>query len=248
MKRRILSDIKSLRCSGNVSGKKVLHVKKESRRIYKEYRTSAKLTSIKLIGVAGLCSGAGTTQMCIMLAVFMGKVLKKKTAVAGDEVTYSLMLRQMQKAAAIKHKGIASRHAYSMDGIDYYCGIRDEDIGILRQKYDVIILDISFENTFDNTNVTLARMVSRLSACDEKILAGSMLPWKSRECEKKMERIERFLDIRGLKMVTLAACDKEAVSIIKKHGVEVVLIPFERNPFVISGENLRSFLELLKIT
>ena len=75
-----------------------------------------------------------------------------------------------------------------------------------------------------------------------------MLPWKSRECEKKMERIERFLDIRGLKMVTLAACDKEAVSIIKKHGVEVVLIPFERNPFIISGENLRSFLELLKIT
>ena len=98
MKRRILSDIKSLRCSGNVSGEKVLHVKKESRRIYKEYRTSAKLASIKLIGVAGLCSGAGTTQMCIMLAVFMGKVLKKKTAVAGDEVTYSLMLRQMQKA------------------------------------------------------------------------------------------------------------------------------------------------------
>ena len=180
MKRRILSDIKSLRCSGNVSGEKVLHVKKESRRIYKEYRTSAKLTSIKLIGVAGLCSGAGTTQMCIMLAVFMGKVLKKKTAVAGDEVTYSLMLRQMQKASAIQHKGIASRHAYSMDGIDYYCGIRDEDIGILRQKYDVIILDISFENTFDNTNVTFARMVSRLSACDEKILAGSMLPWKSR--------------------------------------------------------------------
>ena len=78
------------------------------------------------------------------------------------------------------------------------------------------------------SNVTFARMVSRLSACDEKILAGSMLPWKSRECEKKMERIERFLDIRGLKMVTLAAC--------------------ERNPFVISGENLRSFLELLKIT
>lgn len=57
---------------------KSITCKKESRRIYKEYRTSAKLTSIKLIGVAGLCSGAGTTQMCIMLAVFMGKVLKRK--------------------------------------------------------------------------------------------------------------------------------------------------------------------------
>ena len=44
--------------------------------------------------------------MCIMLAVFMGKVLKKKTAVAGDEVTYSLMLRQMQKAAAIQQAGM----------------------------------------------------------------------------------------------------------------------------------------------
>ena len=41
--------------------------------------------------------------MCIMLAVFMGKVLKKKTAVAGDEVTFSLLLSQRQKAAALQH-------------------------------------------------------------------------------------------------------------------------------------------------
>lgn len=218
-------------------------MKKESRKIYKEYRTSAKVTSIKTIGVAGLCSGAGATHMCIMLAVFMGKVLKRKTAVTGDEVTYSLMLRQIPKAGSIQHKGIASRHAYSADGIDYYCGIREEDIGILRQKYDVIIQDISFNNMDD----TFARTVSRLSACDEKILAGSMLPWKSRECEKKTERIGRFLDIRGLKMVTLTTCDKEAVSAIKKYGVKVVPMPFERNPFMISGENLKNFLELLEI-
>ena len=42
----------------------------------------------------------------------------------------------------------------------------------------------------------MQRTVSRLSGCDVKLLAGSMLPWKSKECEKKLERVRRFLDVR----------------------------------------------------
>lgn len=52
--------------------------RRAGREIYKEYHTSARVTAIKMIGVAGLCEGAGTTQMYIMLAAFMGRVLKKK--------------------------------------------------------------------------------------------------------------------------------------------------------------------------
>lgn len=217
--------------------------RRAGREIYKEYHTSARVTAIKMIGVAGLCEGAGTTQMCIMLAAFMGRVLKKKTAVIGDEKTYSFMLRQMSQAKAIHHKGIGSRHAYSVNGIDYYCGMYDDYTGILRQRYDVIIQDISLNSAED----TFARTVSRLSGCDVKLLAGSMLPWKSKECEKKLERVRRFLDVRGLKMVTLTMCESPAAETIEKYGVSIVAMPFERNPFTISSKNLRSLMELLDI-
>ncbi len=220
-----------------------LVLRRNNYKMYKEYGKSLKLAAVKTIGVAGLCSGAGTTQLCIMLAAFLGGVLKKKTAVIGDEVTYSLMLRQMPLARAIQHKGIGSRHAYSVYGIDYYCGAPDENIAILRQKYDIIIQDISLNSSED----TLARLASRLSGCDVKILAGSMLPWKSKECVKKIERIDRFLNVKGLKMVTLTTGDKDAVKSINRYGVKVVPMPFERNPFISGSENLRNFMEILEI-
>lgn len=217
--------------------------KKLIRETLKQYNTSVRVDSIKMIGVAGLCDGAGTTQLCIMLATFFSGVLKKRTAVVGDAMTYSLMLRQMPKARAIHHKGIGSRHAYNVNGIDYYCGMQQDYTGILRQRYDVIIQDISLNNTED----TLARTISRLSGCDVRMLSGSMLPWKSKECEKKIERIERFLDIKGLKMVTLSLYGKDDISIIEKYGIKIVPMPFERNPFVLSANNLQSFARLLEL-
>ncbi len=220
-----------------------MRLRKADYRLYKEYGKALELAAIKTIGVAGLCSGAGATQLCIMLAAFLGGVLKKKTAVIGDEITYSLMLRQMPQARAIQHKGIGSRHAYNVYGIDYYCGAQDESIAVLRQQYDIIIQDISLNNSED----TLARITSKLSGCDVKILAGSMLPWKSRECEKKIERIDRFLSVKGLKMVTLTTGGKEVIKSINRYGVKVVLMPFERNPFMTGSKNLKDFMELLEI-
>ena len=90
-----------------------------------------------------------------------GQSVKKKTAVIGDEKTYSFMLRQMSQARAIHHKGIGSRHAYSVNGIDYYCGMYDDYTGILRQRYDVIIQDISLnsaEDTFAKDCIKAVRM------------------------------------------------------------------------------------------
>ena len=69
-----------------------------------------------------------------------------------------------------------------------------------------------------------------------------MLPWKSKECEKKLERVRRFLDVRGLKMVTLTMCESPAAETIEKYGVSIVAMPFERNPFTISSKNLRSLM------
>ena len=261
MKKCILSCIKALNISGReAKGMEPQMVKrlksnklygiilraanrKQLRNIYREHNSSKAFAAIRMIGVAGLCDGAGTTQLCITLATLMGRVLKRSTAVIGDEGTYSRMLRQLPQARAVKHKGIGTRHAFCVDGIDYYCGMQEDYTGVLRRKYDVVIQDISLSHSED----TLARTTARLSACDIKILTGSMLPWKSKECEKKLERIGHFLDIRGLNMVTLTMCGSEDIKIVEKLGVRVIPMPFERNPFAISGANLLAFMEIFKI-
>ena len=179
--------------------------------------------NVRTIGVAGLCDSAGATYVTIMLAVFFTSVLKRKTAVAGDIKT------------------MVSRHAYSINGIDFYGVLNDNSFNILKDNYDIVIIDIDFGDAKD----TFARMTATLAGCDKKMLIGSMLPWKFKECIKKIERMGRFLHIKGLTMYTLTNGTKENEQLLQDYGVKVELTPIERNPFMLSGENLHWFMKLL---
>lgn len=88
-------------------------------------------------------------------------------------------------------------------------------------------------------------MTATLAGCDKKMLIGSMLPWKFKECIKKIERMGRFLHTKGLTMYTLTNGTKENEQLLQDYGVKVELTPIERNPFMISGENLHWFMKLL---
>ena len=132
----------------------------------------------------------------------------------------------------VRYKKMVSRHAYSINGIDFYGVLNDNSFNILKDNYDIVIIDIDFSDAKD----TFARMTATLAGCDKKMLIGSMLPWKLKECIKKIERMGRFLHIKGLTMYTLTN---------GTNGVKVELTPIERNPFMISGENLHWFMKLL---
>ena len=116
-----------------------------------------------------------------------------------------------------------------------------EVLNILKDNYDIVIIDIDFGDAKD----TFARMTATLAGCDKKMLIGSMLPWKFKECIKKIERMGRFLHIKGLTMYTLTNGTKENEQLLQNYGVKVELTPIERNPFMISGENLHWFMKLL---
>lgn len=88
--------------------------------------------NVRTIGVAGLCDSAGATYVTIMLAVFFTSVLKRKTAVAGDIKTYVLMKEQMCAGRTVRCKKMVSRHAYSINGIDFYGVLNDNSFNILK--------------------------------------------------------------------------------------------------------------------
>ena len=151
------------------------------------------------------------------------------------------MKEQMCAGRTVRCKKMVSRHAYSINGIDFYGVLNDNSFNILKDNYDIVIIDIDFGDAKD----TFARMTATLAGCDKKMLIGSMLPWKFKECIKKFERMGRFLHIKGLTMYTLTNGTKENEQLLQDYGVKVELTPIERNPFMISGENLHWFMKLL---
>ena len=92
--------------------------------------------NVRTIGVAGLCDSAGATYVTIMLAVFFTSVLKRKTAVAGDIKTYVLMKEQMCAGRTVRCKKMVSRHAYSINGIDFYGVLNDNSFNILKDNLE----------------------------------------------------------------------------------------------------------------
>lgn len=220
---------------------KGLKQKRKSRELLNQYKNVRISDNVRTIGVAGLCDSAGATYVTIMLAVFFTSVLKRKTAVAGDIKTYVLMKEQMCAGRTVRCKKMVSRHAYSINGIDFYGVLNDNSFNILKDNYDIVIIDIDFGDAKD----TFARMTATLAGCDKKMLIGSMLPWKFKECIKKIERMGRFLHIKGLTMYTLTNGTKENEQLLQDYGVKVELTPIERNPFMISGENIHWFMKLL---
>lgn len=220
---------------------KGLKQKRKSRELLNQYKNVRISDNVRTIGVAGLCDSAGATYVTIMLAVFFTSVLKRKTAVVGDIKTYVLMKEQMCAGRTVRCKKMVSRHAYSINGIDFYGVLNDNSFNILKDNYDIVIIDIDFGDAKD----TFARMTATLAGCDKKMLIGSMLPWKFKECIKKIERMGRFLHIKGLTMYTLTNGTKENEQLLQDYGVKVELTPIERNPFMISGENLHWFMKLL---
>lgn len=215
--------------------------KRKSRELLNQYKNVRISDNVRTIGVAGLCDSAGATYVTIMLAVFFTSVLKRKTAVAGDIKTYVLMKEQMCAGRTVRCKKMVSRHAYSINGIDFYGVLNDNSFNILKDNYDIVIIDIDFGDAKD----TFARMTATLAGCDKKMLIGSMLPWKFKECIKKIERMGRFLHIKGLTMYTLTNGTKENEQLLQDYGVKVELTPIECNPFMLSGENLHWFMKLL---
>ena len=78
----------------------------------------------KTVGLIGLCSGAGTTQLGIMLANYFSNGLHLKTAIvsAGFDDSFDRIKEEEQVGKVRNYAG--SRRGFSYKGIDFFGGVQ----------------------------------------------------------------------------------------------------------------------------
>lgn len=98
----------------------------------------------KTVGLIGLCSGAGTTQLGIMLANYFSNGLHLKTAIvsAGFDDSFDRIKEEEQVGKVRNYAG--SRRGFSYKGIDFFGGVREGFVHVISEYYDVVIVDSSY--------------------------------------------------------------------------------------------------------
>lgn len=180
-----------------------------------------------------MSSASGATQLSIMIGSYYAHVVHRRTAIVGNDALYERIRNDFKTSGATRISEAAGK-AYSYKGIDFYNHVRDSFMCVLPEYYDVIIVDMNLKNVGEN----MIKALEIVTGCDKKILVGSLLPWKSKECMKKLDRIRRFLDVEGLKMATMTYNRETAQRMEREYKIKVVLEPQEPDPFRIQGSNL----------
>ena len=87
----------------------------------------------KTVGLIGLCSGAGTTQLGIMLANYFSNGLHLKTAIvsAGFDDSFDRIKEEEQVGKVRNYAG--SRRGFSYKGIDFFGGVREGFVHVISE-------------------------------------------------------------------------------------------------------------------
>lgn len=131
----------------------------------------------KTVGLIGLCSGAGTTQLGIMLANYFSNGLHLKTAIvsAGFDDSFDRIKEEEQVGKVRNYAG--SRRGFSYKGIDFFGGVREGFVHVISEYYDVVIVEINLAGLKEK----LADGLRDVMSCECRILVGingSMEIWR----------------------------------------------------------------------
>lgn len=216
---------------------------KEAYCFNKEKTLNASARNNKTVGLVGLCPGAGATHLAIMLGNYYSNGMHQKTAIVstGKDDAFERMKSEVVCKDITVYSGAGSRKAFSYKHIDFFYGVRDGFVNVLKDYYDVIII----KNNLADRQESLSESLTDILGCDCRILVGSLAPWKSKECFNRLERVGRICEIRGLKLVSLGNTKSLAKNIERDFGVRIVDMPVDADPFRLQGSTLVRLRQLL---
>ena len=192
----------------------------------------AAVMNYKTVGLIGLCNGAGTTQLGIMLANYFSNGLHLKTAIVSScyDDAFDRMKEEVQTCKVKNYAG--SRKGFSYKGIDFFSGVREGFVHIITEYYDVVIVEVNLADMKDR----LADGLRDVMSCECRILVGSMVPWKYGECVKRLGRIRRLYSIKNMPVVSVTWQEKWAKSMERDFELKAYKAPMQMDPFEMSGE------------
>ena len=195
----------------------------------------------KTVGLIGLCSGAGTTQLGIMLANYFSNGLHLKTAIvsAGFDDSFDRIKEEEQVGKVRNYAG--SRRGFSYKGIDFFGGVREGFVHVISEYYDVVIVEINLAGLKEK----LADGLRDVMSCECRILVGSMVPWKYGECIKRLQRINRIYSVRYMPIVSVTWQERLAKSMEREFDVKAYQAPMEPDPFRMKGSAIEKLKQLV---
>ena len=195
----------------------------------------------KTVGLIGLCSGAGTTQLGIMLAKYFSNGLHLKTAIvsAGFDDSFDRIKEEEQVGKVRNYAG--SRRGFSYKGIDFFGGVREGFVHVISEYYDVVIVEINLAGLKEK----LADGLKDVMSCECRILVGSMVPWKYGECIKRLGRIRRIYSVKNMPIVSVTWQEKRARSMEREFELRAYKAPMEENPFEMRGNAIKALKQVV---
>ena len=172
----------------------------------------------------GIGRGAGTTHLSVMIANYLSNGHHKKVMLAafGSENEYAgYIFDRIKKKAAFDYT---------------FCNSEKDIIKIMAGNYDDIIIDTS-------TSSMIGRREFQRS--QKKIIIGSMSRWKVHELHNYLEKSEKEYENMNFCFLSLTNERKEAIAIKKRYGVDIGMIPFEKDPFHMDGKHMKWIKELI---
>ncbi len=165
----------------------------------------------KSIGIAGIASGMGVTHLAVTLANYSAAHRKRKTAVIELSGNHAI-----EKMTGTSEPGEWNR-------VFYYPNVKQYHIAeILNGDYEVVVFDMG--NAYYRIRTEFLR-------CDEKLIVGSLAPWRKMEYEDfVLEEMGEDRWVRGMVFLTQYGMKRDKKDFIKAAGVPIYTLPFVREP------------------
>ncbi len=194
--------------------------------MYKPYNIKNHTNSI--IGVIGTGHGAGTTHFCFMLAVFMGVVKGHRVAVVeqNESGCFGQAVIILDNFTNSKINKISKYISIYKKSDDY------ELTEIISMGFDYVIID--YGCNYDTNK-------SSFLMCPEKIVIGSLSWWKIHLVIQFIIKNGQEKSFRHWIFLTGSPVMEGIKYIKKEFDINILIIPYEPDPFCLSDRSLKFF-------
>ena len=178
------------------------------------------------VGFLGSENGCGNTHLVLSAANYLANVSGKKTAIL--DLTGGDDYRQAQIILTGRDEDKKSFFKY---GIMFYTNAKEDMLGGFDRDYEYALLDLGCAGE---------NRVSLFLGCGIRFLTGALNPWRTKAF---ITKTISFQSTKGkLDFYSLAAfyCEECVKLYEKATGKEVIIIPFEPDPFKLHGNVIRN--------
>ena len=201
----------------------------------------------KTIALLGLAEGLGTSHTSQLLANYYANYYGYSVALVGPggitgykgmkDLTHNEKLKK--KVSGLTDKG------YSFNAVDIYFGVNCRAVDALRKVYDIVIVDYSdYLTGRSDWNAEFNTCLQEACGLDRLILVGSLALHRFTECRFRMDSLKDCLDNMEYRVVSLSYNESLLQDFSRRYGIKVTKLPYEPDPYVIHGSNVKVIEEL----